>query len=152
MKTLVLVRHGHAQQTADDATRPLSPEGRAAVRKRAPQLIATPPDRVLCSPAVRTRQTAEVLLQTLSRDVPVLLPDALYLAEVGRLLELIRNTPAEVETLWIVGHNPGLSDLGTLLLRESVALDTADVVALSVSGWQSLEAAPFARKRLTTAL
>ncbi len=40
---------------------------------------------------------------------------ALYLASVQSLLTCIRAVPVETSALWVVGHNPGLAELATLL-------------------------------------
>jgi len=46
--------------------------------------------------------------------------EALYLAEAAKILAAIRGAPAAVPSLMMVGHNPGLEALATLLAREPV--------------------------------
>ena len=67
MRELILLRHAHAEPAATgqpDMDRPLSPEGlaeaEAAGRWLAEQALI--PDRVLCSPSRRTRETLEAVL------------------------------------------------------------------------------------------
>lgn len=116
-KTLVLIRHGHALEGSDDVARELSERGRARVRAQALTLVeggppgTLLPDQVLCSPAVRTRQTCDLLFAELGLEAPRLEPEGLYLASTGALWRFIQSTPAAVGCLWVVGHNPGLSDL-----------------------------------------
>jgi phosphohistidine phosphatase len=63
---------------------------------------------VLCSPARRTVETLE-RLGTLEGEVR--LEPALYGASAEELLAVIRTTPAQVPSILLVGHNPGLQDL-----------------------------------------
>jgi phosphohistidine phosphatase len=131
MKTLVLVRHGHARQESEDLTRPLSSLGRDSLVACAKALAGYLPDRVLCSPSTRTRETAKVLFEELGWQPATETPEGLYLAEVPELRLLVNNTPDATETLWLIGHNPGLSEFATTLLRRPIALDTSQFVAFS---------------------
>ncbi|GAA3416008.1 SixA phosphatase family protein [Streptosporangium vulgare] len=69
------------------------------------------PDLVLCSPSVRTRQTADLALP----DAEILIEPAIYEAYPDELLTLIRRSDPEVGTLVLVGHNPGVQELVTEL-------------------------------------
>jgi len=46
--------------------------------------------------------------------------DALYLAETGKILAMIQGLPAKTGAVMVIGHNPGLEELATLLAREPV--------------------------------
>ncbi len=74
-----------------------------------------PPDRVLCSPARRTRDTLAFLIPDLVDPRHVAYEDALYLAGAETLLDWLRAAPAACRVLMLVGHNPGLTDLVNLL-------------------------------------
>lgn len=117
LRRLILLRHAHAEPARAgqaDAERPLSPEGEAEAQAGAKHLAALPrPDRVLCSPAARTRATAEGVLAQLGYIDLRLEPD-IYEATPGTLMDLVESH-AEVETLLLVGHNPGLECLAALL-------------------------------------
>ena len=135
MSRLTLVRHAHASDAppgGEDFDRPLSDAGLAAARAL-PVALRTlpPPDRLRVSPARRTMQTAQLgclpAWPSLAPD-PV---DALYLASLERLLREIRGTPAECAHLVLVGHNPGLSELWSLLGGEP-GFD-----GLAPAGWRS---------------
>lgn len=73
---------------------------------------------ILCSPAARTTQTAELVLQELDCEIDY--RDNLYLAEAAKILAAIRGAPAQVSNLMVVGHNPGLEAVAALLAREPV--------------------------------
>jgi phosphohistidine phosphatase len=101
-------------------------------------------DLVLCSTALRARQT----LQALSPGGEVVYEDDLYGASAVELLARLRRVPGEVGSVMVVGHNPGLHELaiscsgkgGPLLVaRLRDKLPTGALVKLSFQGpWASL--------------
>jgi phosphohistidine phosphatase len=123
MKRLFLLRHAKAQpadgSTEDyDRTLLLSGMQDAAAMARYLRKGDYKPDLILCSAAARTAQTAELVLQELEGEVEY--RDNLYLAEAPKLLAAVRGAPARIASLMLVGHNPGLEHLATLLAREPV--------------------------------
>lgn len=118
MRTLILLRHAHAEPAAAgqaDADRALSAEGLAEAEAAGRWLSgqALVPDRVLCSPARRTRETLEAVLRGIG-FVEQRLADAIYEATPGTLAELV-DEHREMDRLMLVGHNPGLERLAALL-------------------------------------
>lgn len=82
------------------------------------------PDRVLCSPARRTRDTLAFLVPNLVDPCLVEYDDSLYLADAATWLAWIRAAPETCRVLMLIGHNPGLTDLVNLLLAgEGPSLD-----------------------------
>lgn len=118
MLELILLRHAHAENGApgtSDLDRPLSAVGQAEAEAAGRWLADNQlvPDRVVCSPARRTRETLEaVLVQT--GYVEQRLDERIYEAVPGTLISLIEEH-AEVDRLLVVGHNPGLEQLVALL-------------------------------------
>jgi phosphohistidine phosphatase len=113
-----IVRHGDAVATSSggDAGRVLSSRGVERVRALATRLAASgwKPDRVLCSPRARARQTASLLLEPLASapecvTLEALDPDASP-EDVERAL---RDGPAW-QSLLLVSHMPLV---GTLVQR-----------------------------------
>ncbi len=130
MLTLCLFRHAKSSwddpgQT--DAERPLNVRGRKAAVAMGRYIAAEGllPDRILCSTAVRTRETVARAFAGVAGAPDPELIDAIYLAPAERLLDLVRKLPAAAERVMIVGHNPGLQDLALGL----VASGTDDAVA-----------------------
>ncbi len=126
MKTLYLLRHAKSSwknETLPDQARPLKKKGHFQADQLSDHLAALipPPQRVLCSPAVRTRETLDYFLEVWPLpDKAVMYPDALYMTEVDSLLAQIRALPDASEIVLMVGHNPGLSDLASFLLDSKV--------------------------------
>lgn len=118
MRTLILLRHAHAEPAAPgqaDVDRPLSPEGLAEAEAAGRWLAehGLVPDRVLCSPARRTRETLEAVLGV-AGFVEQRLEAAIYEATPGALAALA-DAHRDVDRLMLVGHNPGLERLLALL-------------------------------------
>lgn len=115
--TLVLLRHAKAEPPERyrlDAERPLSARGHADARAAGTWLAEQPlvPDLVLCSPAVRTRETwAEVAaaLADIAADPRVVFEPTLYEGGAEALLRTVAHTSDDVRTLLVIGHNPTLS-------------------------------------------
>jgi phosphohistidine phosphatase len=135
---LTILRHADASAAppgGEDFDRPLSAKGLAAARTAARAIGAAldPPQVLRVSPALRTRQTAQVLCEV---AFPVLHPDyatGLYLAALDGLLAQIAATPVSCRHLMLVGHNPGLSELYALLSRKP------GFGGLAPAQWVSLE-------------
>lgn len=66
---------------------------------------------MICSPAVRTRQTLEGVAPGIPPDVAVEIDEALYGAGATALLERLTRLPAGVDVVLVIGHNPGLEEL-----------------------------------------
>ncbi|KRG42899.1 phosphoglycerate mutase [Stenotrophomonas pictorum JCM 9942] len=118
MRELILLRHAHAEPAATgqaDIDRPLSPHGLAEAEAAGRWLLEhkLTPDRVLCSPARRTRETLEAVLER-TGYVEQRLDERIYDAVPGTLAALA-DEHREVERLLIVGHNPGLEQLVALM-------------------------------------
>lgn len=145
MLTLTLFRHAKSSwelNGLDDRERPLNARGLAA----APLMGAfmqenrIRPDLVLCSTAVRTRQTLDLAIAEMKPVPKVKHEDALYLANPFLLLQRLRKTSRTVKHLMILGHNPGLQILGIELIGDgdpetikaiSDKLPTAGVVVIT---------------------
>ena len=120
MKTLLLLRH--AKSSWDDPRladfdRPLAPRGRKAAPMMAAYLSETGlrPDLVLCSPALRARQTWALVAAGLGGAFAVKEPRGLYLGAPSHLLDAVRRAPEEADCVMLVGHNPGMENLALAL-------------------------------------
>ncbi len=126
---LYLMRHAKAEPWSplgNDFPRALSNRG-----ARNANIVATwafdnlaAPDTILCSPAMRTRQTLAPFLsrwpQLLSDTDYV---DAIYGASLNLLTTLLEDAFSYSERLMMVGHNPGLEDLLISILKPEQATE-----------------------------
>jgi phosphohistidine phosphatase len=118
---ILLIRHAIAlprdlQRWPDDGERPLSPDGMTRGRRAAQglkRLVATPP-RVLVSPLLRTRQTAELLQKHAEWPAAVQCPELAPGKAPRALLTRLRQEDEDLVAL--VGHEPGLGELIALSL------------------------------------
>ena len=69
------------------------------------------PELVLCSSARRTRETLEVLRPALGEEVEVLVEEGLYGRAQADCSTVCIAVPAAVDSVLLIGHNPGLHDL-----------------------------------------
>jgi phosphohistidine phosphatase len=124
-RRLVLLRHAKSDwPDVADHDRPLAKRGRrdAPVAGRWLGEAGYGPDAVVCSTALRARQTWELasagLLAAVPGAAPVLRHEPrVYEATVLGLLMLVREFPPEWRTALVVGHNPGLAELAAGLTK-----------------------------------
>lgn len=154
MLRLMLLRHAKSSWPSgvQDAERPLSDRGGAAARLMGGYLAhhALIPDRVLCSPARRTRDTWTEILPAMSTQsraaVDIVFDARLYCASRLGVLSVIRDQDAAVRTLLVLGHNPGLQEAAELLiasgdvelrerLREKFPTAALAVIDFALDSW-----------------
>lgn len=124
---LYILRHGLAVDAAavgleKDSERPLTPKGERKLWRIAQALeeLEISFDWILSSPYVRARRTAEILAEAQHSRKKVELSDHLTPAgSVKKLVELINRREPAPEDVLLVGHEPYLSDLISLLLSGS---------------------------------
>lgn len=118
MKHICLLRHAKAKrEAASDFERPLSKRGRKDAKAMGEWLAASPfaPQFALCSPAARTQQTLERVRKSCALvDEPRLL-QSLYGAVPSTFLARMRAAPASIDTLLVIGHNPGIANCAARL-------------------------------------
>jgi phosphohistidine phosphatase SixA len=101
----------------EDLDRPLSPRGEQEALAAGQWLAAhgVRPDRLLCSPALRARRTAELAARTVAPTGAVGLAEEIYDATPGELLALL-DQHADARCVLLVGHNPGIERLVALMV------------------------------------
>jgi phosphohistidine phosphatase len=152
-RNLLLLRHAKSDwddPSLADHDRPLAPRGAKAVGRLREYLAGSGyrPDVVLCSSSRRTVDTLDGIRAALPKRARIDVVDELYLAGPDTLLQLLRGLDGKVHDAMVIGHNPGLEDLATLLagsgdagLRAQLAakFPTGAVAALSFDGpWADL--------------
>jgi phosphohistidine phosphatase len=122
-----ILRHGLAVEPGsggfgNDSERPLTPKGERKLWKiaQAMQNLDLSFDLILSSPYVRARQTAEIVAEALGLRDKIELSDVLTPAgSRKRLTDVINNREPAPESVLLVGHEPCLSELISLLLSGS---------------------------------
>lgn len=129
MLTLFLLRHAKSSwsdASLEDRERTLSKRG----RKDAPRmgrfmtLRKLDPGLIVCSTAVRTRETLALLEPELPKKRrKIRYEDALYEVSPSRLIEQIRALPGTNRKVLIIGHNPGMQGAAMDLIGDGDAKD-----------------------------
>jgi phosphohistidine phosphatase len=98
------------------------------------------PDLILCSSAVRARETIEILLKSAELRPDLRYDERIYEATPGRLLEVISEVEGDKKTVMLVGHNPGMEEFVQLLTGQVVRMPTAALarIALKSSKWSEV--------------
>jgi phosphohistidine phosphatase len=142
---LVLLRHAKAEPIGSgaDRQRPLALAGRSQAIAVGGALAESGvvPDVVLCSSALRTRQTWELVASHLSGSAHLDVVDELYDVTVRELLAVLHTVPDEARTVLVVGHEPTMSTAaGVLADADSDAAAVAQAhVGLPTSAYAVLE-------------
>jgi phosphohistidine phosphatase len=153
MGQLMLLRHAKSAwpEGVADLDRPLAPRGERDAQTVGRFLAARDlrPQLTLTSPAVRTRSTAELVLQAAGADTgAVRVHEQLYDGDVAAVL---RQVPVEVTRLLVVGHEPELLALAQRLCGAEVALPTAALALIELQApWSQLPSCRGVLKVLVT--
>ncbi len=136
MPSLIALRHAKAAAGPGlaDIDRPLTDRGRrdAAATGEWLRGAGLAPDLVLCSTAVRTRETLDGLAFATGE---VSFESAIYDNDPETLLSLVRETGDEIETLLLVGHNPSVHQLVHDLTRSAPeSFPTCALAVIDVPG------------------
>jgi phosphohistidine phosphatase len=142
IRTLFILRHAKAEtgEGLRDEERPLTARGRRAAERVGELMADRVPERVLSSTAVRTRETVAALKKGAQHFGPVAFLPELYLAEPSACLKALAEHGGDATSVLLVGHNPGLEDLVSLLTGERVSLPTAALAecALDLDAWSAV--------------
>ena len=147
MPSLHVLRHAKSDRgvATADHERPLAPRGRDAAPRVGRYLNEHfgAPQMALCSTATRAVDTLELVLAELAGTLDVRYEAALYLADAETLRARLSAVDNEVETVLIVGHNPGLASLvqglgGPSAQARLGKFPTAALATLDVAGWDQL--------------
>jgi phosphohistidine phosphatase len=146
MRILYLLRHARAASSnASDFDRPLTTEGRAQAT-RVGQLIAAenlPDVVVITSPALRARETTELVLTSSGLSVSPRFEPRIYDAGRTTLLTVISEVDDVYRNLILVGHNPGVENLLRFFTREVHPVPPAALskIRLETDSWSEVNAA-----------
>lgn len=144
-KEIIIMRHAKSDRSAagiPDHERPLNQRGEKAslmMGKRIKKELFVP-QLIICSDALRARETAENAAAELGYDGKIRLAPELYLCEPDAFFEVMRGLDEALTRIMIVAHNPGVEDFGrTYLGWEEARLPTAAYLCFSYEGvWSEI--------------
>lgn len=149
MKTLLILRHAKSSwkdENLPDHERPLNRRGKLAAPRAGEWLRqeALLPDIILSSTAVRAHQTAELAAAAGGYIGEIRLVAELYAAGPEAYLQAVANLEDRFERVMVVGHNPGLEELVSLLSGVSQPMPTAALacVKLEIATWGEIGRRP----------
>ena len=138
MKTLYLLRHGHAESKVrqPDINRNLDEKGRNEVGDTAGKMLKSNinPSLIISSHANRAYQTAEIVAKTIGYNIKnIEIENGIYYTDTQILVEILEQQEDKYHSILLVGHNPSLSFLANLLCNDYIDLiPTAGLVAIEL--------------------
>jgi phosphohistidine phosphatase len=139
MKTLTIVRHAKSSwkdMTLRDIERPLNKRGKRDAPEMGQRIHehGIRPSLILSSPAKRAWTTAKVVAEAIGYPREFLQKEeALYLAGVNRILDLLVAQDDRFNSIMLFGHNPGFTDFANFLVPGLTGnLPTAGVVSVEI--------------------
>ena len=125
-----------------DFDRPLNERGRDAAwrigKRLAAEKLSFP--LVICSPAVRTRETLEIVLKSSGLHVEEHFDERIYEASLRDLLQVVSEIQDDENVVILIGHNPGFEELLAFLTGESRRMPTCALakIKFDFESWKDL--------------
>lgn len=143
MKELFIIRHAKSSWSnfqERDFDRPLNERGRVAAPEMGERLVkgGITPNAIVSSPAKRAITTARLIAGEFERQIQIIEEPKLYHASPLLLLDIVNGLPDKFEKVFLVGHNPGLTDFSEYLSDAQLgSLPTAAVVGIrfEIDSW-----------------
>ena len=147
MPKLFILRHGESSPGSPDFDRPLTDQGRLDIQRFGIKLAELEPELtsnkiiLLSSPSKRTKETTQLLLTGLhNMNISVNYIEHGYLAHPSTWIKSIEKLPSETPTCIVIGHNPGISDLITMLSGSHITMTPGACVAIEllINDWNEV--------------
>lgn len=146
MKTLLIMRHAKSSWSntyLSDHERPLNERGQADAPRMGELLKKRNlvPDLIISSTAKRAKQTAEGVIATSGYENHLELTRDFFHAAPEAYIEKLREVDNHYQTVMVVGHNPGVSDLLQLLTDDYEVLTTGNIAHINfeIANWADLD-------------
>src|SRR4030042_7131909 len=136
MKTLLLLRHAKSswkQPDVNDHERPLNKRGKKEAPKVGKYLKENDlvPDLILSSTARRAHDTAEAVADECGFEGQIDMDQDLYLSDAACYQDILRRLPDDARRVLVVGHNPDIEELLTLLTDVTDTMTTAALAVIA---------------------
>ncbi|KAA3659313.1 MAG: hypothetical protein DWQ10_09090 [Calditrichaeota bacterium] len=146
MKKLYLVRHADAESPhfgGSDFNRKLTAfgENKATSLGLLLKNRYIDPDLIVSSDALRAKQTAHILAETLNYKKQIVQENKIYMGGEQQLNDFLMMLDPDIKSVVLVGHNPTLSAFAhTQALQASYSMQPAGVIGLtySVHDWSEI--------------
>jgi phosphohistidine phosphatase len=99
------------------------------------------PQKILSSPAVRAKMTAESVVEKSGFKGKINYLDGFYLAEPSVYADALKSLPDDVERVMLIGHNPGMEGLVQILSGQVESLPTGAIayLVIPVKHWSEID-------------
>ncbi|QYO65857.1 SixA phosphatase family protein [Leptolyngbya sp. 7M] len=145
MKQLFLLRHAKSSwedAALSDFDRPLNERGLNTAPFMGEQMAARrfAPDLIISSPANRAAQTAKLVKESGGFNADLQYSDKIYEANPFTIRNVVSEVTSAVDSLLLVGHNPGLEGTIALLTGAQERMPTAAlaVIELDINDWAEI--------------
>ncbi len=148
MKRIYIIRHAKSSWSdlsLDDFDRPLKKRGKEDIKNIAQWLKkeGIKPDKVISSPAKRAVKTLKILETVLNIKKNIINFDKnIYEAHVGYLMKMIEKLDNRYNNVFIIGHNPSLSELSEYFTDTIITnIPTSGVMAIEfeIKKWSEIK-------------
>ncbi len=146
MRRLLVMRHAKSSWknvSLSDHDRPLNDRGKRDAVRAGEYIVEqdATPDAVLCSSAKRAKKTAERVVEALGEPREIVVVGELYHANPATYAQWVASVPAEIETLLVIGHNPGMAYWVEMMtgIPQSFPTSTIACVKLDAPDWPSVQ-------------
>jgi phosphohistidine phosphatase len=149
MKKLIFVRHGRAEEPAQeisDLERSLTLKGKNISKLMARKLkeLESTPGIIITSPAFRALETAIIFAREFSIDPENIIMDNnfYYKMNFKYLTELLSLKSDNIESVTLFGHNPSFSEISDILCKQGCDyMPKSGVIGISfnIKSWTELK-------------
>ncbi|MEA1891440.1 MAG: histidine phosphatase [Campylobacterota bacterium] len=147
MKTLYLIRDAKSDWTTPDTRdfeRSLTKKGKKDVKTIGSYFLlrGISPDLILSSFSLRSQETSDLLAKVIDSDAKKLYMEEFYMKPVENMKEIIMAQDNSVDKLFVIGHNPQISEIINMINDEHVnKVPSMGVVAVDfeIKEWSELE-------------
>ena len=150
MKTVSFVRHAKASSDAKykrDFDREINERGKEKTLYLTEilKLKKIEPELLICSPSIRTTQTAQLIIQTLNwAKTPILFDELLYSGNHQNYLNALYSVDDHINSVMIIGHNPFISEAAFELKNQLEMMKTSQICHLEIktNKWSEISNSP----------
>jgi phosphohistidine phosphatase len=146
VKSIYLLRHAKSDWNASsgsDHERPLNKRGIRSALGMGKHLSSNtvPPALILCSTAIRTRETLALIQKGSNWDSEAVFESFLYHATLQTVKERIQALPVDLESVMIIGHQPTTGEVASWFLGgKQIGVPTCAFIhlRLDIMDWKEL--------------